>query len=101
MSGGSYDYFYFKLEEMATSIRPITPLRKAFCTQLLKAAKACHDIEWVDSGDKVSGDEDAAIRECLGEACDKLCLQEAIKDAEKALWELDKAINTAKKVKVK
>jgi len=101
MSGGSYDYFYGRLEQMADDVRGTTPLRKAFKTLLRKAAIACHDIEWVDSGDKGPGDEDKAIRDCLGETCDYLCLQEAVKEAELASVELTKAIATAKKVKAK
>lgn len=66
MSGGSYGYAYGKIEDLANEIRPTSPLRKAFKTHLRKVAKACHDIEWVDSGDYGPGDEDEAIRACLG-----------------------------------
>jgi len=101
MSGGSYDHFYYRVEQMADDLKANTPLRQAFRTHLRKVAKACHDIEWVDSGDCGPGDEDKAIRECLGEACDFLCLQEATEAAEVAATELTKAIATAKKVKAK
>jgi hypothetical protein len=96
MSGGIYEYFYSRVTQMADDLKASTPLRQAFRTHLRKVAKACRDIEWVDSGDKGPGDEDKAIRECLGEACDYLCLQEAVKEAELASTELTKAITTAK-----
>lgn len=68
MSGGSYDYFYHKLEQFAydMSISPSEVERKAFQDLLFKVAKACHDIEWVDSGDYSEGDELEAIKACLG-----------------------------------
>jgi hypothetical protein len=68
MSGGHYDYAYVKIDELAGAILPTTPLRKAFKAHLKKVARACHDIEWVDSGDCSDGDEDAAICACLGKS---------------------------------
>ena len=95
MSGGSYDYAYSKIEELADQIQALSPLRKAFKTHLRKVAEACHDIEWVDSGDKGTGDEDKAILACLGVSGPALALSEAVKDAEKVLGELNAAIRTA------
>lgn len=68
MSGGSYDYAYSKIEDLACEIksRAQTIERKAFAAHLEKIAKAAHDIEWVDSGDYGPGDENKSIRECLG-----------------------------------
>lgn len=68
MSGGSYDYFYIKIEEFANelSISPSEPERLAFKELLLKVAKAAHDIEWVDSGDYGTGRELDSIKEALG-----------------------------------
>ena len=52
MSGGSYDYLYHKVEEVADQLDgDRSPLRRAFAEHLHKVAKALHDIEWVDSGD--------------------------------------------------
>ena len=67
MSGGSYDYFYHKLEQFAydMSISPSEVERKAFQELLFKVAKACHDIEWVDSGDYSAGDELESIKACF------------------------------------
>jgi hypothetical protein len=64
MSGGSMDYLYSKLEY--AQFRQDTPERKAFAQHLEKVAKALHDIEWVDSGDYGPGDENEALRACLG-----------------------------------
>jgi hypothetical protein len=95
MSGGSYDYAFGKIEDLAGQIRTTTPLRKAFRTHLLKVAKACHDIEWVDSCDYGAGDEDEAIRSCLGVDGPALVLAEAVAEAMRVKAELDAAIITA------
>ena len=69
MSGGSYQYFYQKMENMAEEIQgqESNPLRKAFADHLRLVAKAFHDIEWVDSCDYGLGAEEPAIRACLGD----------------------------------
>jgi hypothetical protein len=67
MSGGSMNYIYSKLEYEA-NFRQDTPERRAFAKHLELVIKALHDIEWVDSGDYRPGDENAAIRACLGDA---------------------------------
>lgn len=61
MSGGSYDYLYCKVEEMADRIGN-TPERQRFAKHLRRVAKAMHAIEWVDSCDWGKGDENAPIR---------------------------------------
>ena len=63
MSGGSYDYAYNQVEEIARNIQSNagTPLRRAFAKHLERVAQALHDIEWVDSGDYGQGDEIKAI----------------------------------------
>ena len=96
MSGGSYDYAYRHISDMADSLKTSTPLRRAFKAHLDLVAKACHDIEWVDSGDCGPGDEDAAIRACLGKDGPALVLAEALAEAMRAKDELDAAINAAK-----
>ncbi len=64
MSGGSYDYAYYKVEGIASEIQrnADTPLRRAFAKHLERVAQALHDIEWVDSGDYGQGDEVEAIK---------------------------------------
>jgi hypothetical protein len=96
VSGGHYNYLFSNIEDMAVSLKPTTPLRKAFKTHLFKVAKACHDIEWVDSGDCGPGDEDEAIRACLGKDVKALVLAEAIAEAERANKALSEAIKEAK-----
>ena len=62
MSGGSWDYLCFKVDEAADRlVNSKDPLRKAFGIHLDLVAKALHDIEWVDSGDTSPGDERKAI----------------------------------------
>lgn len=70
MSGGSYDYAYHHVDDMADAMahrsRDATPLRRAFIEHMRLVARAMHAVEWNDSGD--GADEDAAIRAVLGEA---------------------------------
>jgi hypothetical protein len=72
MSGGSYDYVCFKIQETAGSIRnqESNPRRAAFAHLLHLVGEAMHDIEWVDSGDYGTGDENRAI-----DACFEFCKQ--------------------------
>jgi hypothetical protein len=93
MSGGSYDYCYSKIEDMADSISPKTPLRKAFKKHLHLVAKACHDIEWVDSGD--GADEETSMRKVLGENAQLAVLQECVIEAKRAASQLAEAIQQA------
>lgn len=62
-----------------------TPERRAFLAHLQLVAAALHDIEWVDSGDCGPGDENAAIRACIG---DGPALDAAIERAHEAAQEL-------------
>ena len=69
MSGGSYEYACFSLEnnfiEEFEKHTNNDPLRVAFLEHIRKVAKAMHDIEWVDSGDYGKSDEHEAIKACL------------------------------------
>ena len=69
MSGGSYDYAYRRIEDLADSLRThgtkCPSLRAAFAEHLRLVAKAAHAIEWVDSCDYGPGDEVEAIRAVL------------------------------------
>ena len=52
MSGGSWDYFSYKLEDVADRlVEEKSPLRRAFGEHLRLCAKGLHAIEWSDSGD--------------------------------------------------
>jgi hypothetical protein len=63
LSGGSYDYISFKLDDVAANLRnqESDPRRAAFAKLLKLVSTALHDIEWVDSCDYGPGDENAAI----------------------------------------
>jgi len=77
MSGGHYDYVSSRIRELSEEISQGTKerkaemsketlrLRMAFARHLKKVSEACHDIEWVDSGDSGTGDENKAIKKCL------------------------------------
>ena len=68
MSGGSYNYTYSQVQDMAEELqRSRNPMRRTFGNHLLKVAEALHDIEWVDSGDYGDGDDLKAIQAVLGE----------------------------------
>jgi len=53
MSGGSYEYFFYKVRDLAERLEHVDrdPRRAAFRGLLFLIAEALHDIEWVDSGD--------------------------------------------------
>lgn len=67
MSGGSWDYVCYKVEEAADRLlatdgsKSCRNERIALGKVLRLAAAALHDIEWVDSSDYKDGDERAAI----------------------------------------
>jgi hypothetical protein len=61
MSGGAYDYFYLKLEEIAIEKKDRDVRRLAVQKVVDALAKAMYEIEWVDSGDCSPGDEHEAI----------------------------------------
>jgi len=79
MSGGSMNYLYSRLEY--AEFTADTPERRAFARHLKLVAKALHDIEWVDSGDFGPGDENEAIRACLGDAVMLATVLEMAKEA--------------------
>ena len=68
MSGGSWNYLCYVIDDAADIlIEDKDPLRKAFGKKMKLAAAAMHDIEWVDSGDYVHGEEVEAIKKAIGE----------------------------------
>lgn len=80
MSGGHYNYASHNINTFiyVFGLQANTPLRLAFLNHLKKVEKAIHDIEWVDSGDYGPGDEDAAIKEALGDNWKTLSVEAAI-----------------------
>jgi len=83
MSGGSMNYLYSKIEYDAV-FKTDTPERKAFRKHLVKVAAALRAIEWNDSGDGAS-DEEELIRACLSPTATLEAVTEA---AQKALDDL-------------
>ena len=82
MSGGSWDYVYWKVEEAAERLQGENcPHRRVLGDRLKLYAKALHDIEWVDSGDLGKGDEMEAIKAALGQWGDALAYKKLVVDA--------------------
>jgi len=93
MSGGSYDYAYIKVEEMAGAfLKSDDPRRVAFGKHLCKVAKAMHDVEWVDSYDYGKGEEHAAIEAALGASASTAVAEAVLEQAEKAAERVEAAI---------
>lgn len=62
MSGGSYNYAFLKIDDLANEIRTNNdPKRIAFVDLLKKVSDAAHAIEWEDSGDTGKEGTDKAI----------------------------------------
>jgi hypothetical protein len=97
MSGGSMNYLYSKID-MDANFDTNTPERKAFAKHLKLVSNALHDIEWVDSSDYGEGDENEAIRKCLG---NNAILESAIEQANEALFNLQSEISRAENTKEK
>lgn len=82
MSGGSWDYCFHKLDEIVARLRTCkSPYRRALAEQLALAAKALHDIEWVDSGDYGPGDDLPAIKVALGDGANAKAFEVLCQDA--------------------
>ena len=74
MSGGSYNYLFEQVEQMAVQMRKnnqdlkskqVFELRQAFASHLSDVAYAMKQVEWVDSCDCGEGDEVYAILRVL------------------------------------
>lgn len=92
MSGGSMDYLYYKVEEVAHDLqnKNRTPLQRAFGEHLEKVAEALHDVEWVWSGDYGTGDDEDAIKAVLGDLTSEKTLDILKLDAVELIEELSK-----------
>lgn len=92
MSGGSWDYLTFKVDEAAARLDDSRdPLRRAFGQHLHKVAKALHDIEWNDSGDG-SPDEPGSLRACLQPGDELAVVVAEARDCEARLHDLPVSI---------
>ena len=94
MSGGSMNYLYSKIEYDAV-FNTYTPERKAFRKHLVKVAAALRAIEWNDSGDGAS-DEEELIRACLSSGA---ITETLIEEANNIIAALQKEISLTRKEK--
>jgi hypothetical protein len=64
MSGGSYDYICFSIDEFGRGIRDQdnNPLRKCFAELVRDVAAVAKEIEWADSCDTSQADAEMAMR---------------------------------------
>lgn len=96
MSGGSYDYLYYKMSDAGRILSQYNQpdYRRAFGALMIKCADAMHDIEWVDSDDKSEGDDKDAIMRCVSPQDILNC---SVERAEKLLEEIKEFITKHKK----
>lgn len=91
MSGGSYDYRYHQIDELAEMISLSgaschgagETLRKKFIEHLRLVARACRAIEWNDSGDGDSEEVELILR-CLKLSETDFCASGSYKTCELA-----------------
>jgi len=88
MSGGSWDYIYCKIEDVAARLKnEKCPHRRALAEKLFLIADALYQIEWVDSGDNSSPEDINAIKLALGDTTTALGVM--IQDAKDLVKELN------------
>lgn len=95
MSGGSYDYAFTKVADMAKDHRlwkSPCAYRRAFATHLLKVSAAMRAVEWEDSGDTSLEDTEKEIMEVISV---QDILQEVILEARAIRKELDSVLKKA------
>jgi len=93
VSGGSWDYVYYKFEEVARRLTESRePLRRGLGKLVGEIAEALHDIEYLDSSDYGPGDDEKAIRKVLGPA---RALESVLAEAKEAQLALSKEIKAA------
>ena len=99
MSGGSYNYVFYKIAEAAETMIARSdnrPERRALAKHLTKLADLMHTVEWAASGDFGRDDDLAPIREFLGEPA---ILASVIADANEAKRQLEEVIARAQDAK--
>lgn len=98
MSGGSYDYAFGRVNDMAEKLsNDKSSLRRAFASHLRRVGTAMHAIEWVDSGDFGKGEDIDAIKEVLGVHWDKDEIEVLIQDGNDLLDELTDLLKKARR----
>lgn len=96
MSGGSWDYLCYKMQDAAHRLmrKEECTYRRAFGELMNKCADAMHDIEWVDSSDKSEGDDEVSIMKCITHSD---VLKTLVEEAQETSKELNRLIELAKK----
>ena len=91
MSGGSLNYAYSRVEDIAQDVlrRSETNLHRAFAKHLFDVAQALHDLEWVLSGDYAYGEESESIRKVVSRNEE---LETAKEEAKKLIAELEEFV---------
>ena len=93
MSGGSWDYQYCQLEELAQKLSTQPDYkRRSMAVKVAQLATAMHDIEWVDSGDYSPGDDVESIDIFLGADRRRLTIEELERNAKEVLKDLKKEL---------
>ncbi len=96
MSGGSWDYFYLNMEDVADRLSASTcPERKSLGELMSRMAVAMHEIEWVDSGDRTKGAEMSAIRDVINGPA-KPPAEFLLNDARKLIAQLQEFVDNDK-----
>lgn len=87
MSGGSYDYFYGRMQDTLEDIKhkhPHSRVYLQFYKLMKQAAQVFYEIEWADSGDTNPEDAKKSINDFLKELkqtdCKKCEILSAIKE---------------------
>jgi hypothetical protein len=90
MSGGSWNYLCYQVQEAAQRLlHEKDATRRAFGKHLKLVAEALHAIEWVDSDDKGPGDEIEPIMACI---TPQDILNASVQDARDMIDRLEKII---------
>lgn len=98
MSGGSYNYFHYRLdtfiEDLAKSKHegPAKLERLAFIKLLQKVSEACYHVEMVDSYDSSPGSEIKPIQDCFLNL-DKTISENQIEELKQAISEAQKTLS--------
>ena len=94
MSGGSLDYAYMRVQEIADSVlqKSENAHHRALGKHLSKISKALKILEWVLSGDSAEGEEIEAINNVLPLTC---MLESVVNDAKVALADLTRVLNSS------
>jgi hypothetical protein len=89
MSGGSWDYVYYKFSEVGDRLCcEKDPLRRALGKKVSALADVMKIIEWVDSHDMSSPEDTNAIKDFLGDHANEEALAVLIEDGRKLVEQL-------------